>query len=88
MSRVMRSALDSHQLQGVGYFAIGEHVEEGRLLQIDGQRLFERAVENRIAGGVGEIGDHERVSRSQLRRSPRTIVERTGNDQGGGDCNG
>ena len=46
----------SHVLQGLLHLAVGENVEEGRLRELSGQALAESAVENRIAGGVGEIG--------------------------------
>ena len=46
-----------HELQRLPHLLVGEDVQVRRLLQIDRQRLLERAVENRIGRGVHEIRD-------------------------------
>ena len=54
---------------------LGEHVEEWRLIERDGQRGFQRVVEHGIAGAVGEVGDNDGVLVGQPRRALRAIVE-------------
>ncbi len=51
----------AHQLQRLADFAVGKNVEEGRLFEIDGEGLLERAVEDRVAGGVGEVGEDDGI---------------------------
>jgi hypothetical protein len=50
----------------------GGALEEGRLLQFHAQALFQRIVKHRIAGSVGEIGEHDRVFVGQKTALPGT----------------
>ena len=50
-----------HELQGLAGLLLGKHVQVRRLSQIDRQRLFERAVENRVGSGVHEVGDQNGI---------------------------
>ena len=61
----------AHQMQRFSYFAIGQNIEEGRLSEFDAERLLERVIEDRVAGGVGEVGEHDRVFLGERRRVRR-----------------
>ena len=50
-----------HRLQRLSDLAFRKEVYEWRLLQRHGQRGLERVVEDRVAGGVGEVGEHDGV---------------------------
>jgi len=76
----------SHQLQGLVQLAVGEDIEERRLFEVDRQGFFERAVENRIAGSVCEVGDHDGVFLGQGLGPVRAIVE-SASDQRRGQQN-
>jgi hypothetical protein len=60
--------LDTSVAERVG----GGALEEGRLLQFHAQALFQRIVKHRIAGSVGEIGEHDRVFVGQKTALPGT----------------
>ncbi len=88
----------AHQLQRLADFAVGKNVEEGGLFEIDGEGLLEGAVEDRVAGGVDEVGEDDGVFLGEgcsfRHRScrPRAQVERSpdgGSDKyyGGGNQN-
>ena len=51
----------AHQLQGLLDLLVGDNAEEGRLFQLHGKPLPQRAVKNRVAGRVREIGEDDRV---------------------------
>ena len=40
---------------------IGEEIEERGLFELGGEALAESAVEDGVAGGVGEVGEDDRV---------------------------
>jgi hypothetical protein len=44
---------------------LGHDVEVGRLLQLDGQRLFERTIENRLPSCIDEAGQQNGILHSQ-----------------------
>ena len=68
----------THQLECFASLAVGKNIQKRRLLQIDGERLLECAVEDWVTGGVGEIRQHNRVFLGQRRggmRGARTKIE-------------
>ena len=56
-----RSGRQTHQPQVLLHLLVVHDFQEGRLLELDGDRLAQRAVENRVAGGVGEVGKHQHI---------------------------
>ena len=56
---LVRRAL--HQSQGLSRTVVWKHLQKRRLLQRHRQRHFERAVEDRLAGCVFEVGQDDRV---------------------------
>ena len=50
--------------------------EKWRLLQLDGQTLAERAVENGVAGGINEIGEDDNVLVREFGRRAEVEVAR------------
>src|SRR5262249_30024323 len=56
-----------HQPEGLSGALFGEDVQIGRLFKLYRQALFERAVEDRIARGVDEVREQNRVLVSQRR---------------------
>ena len=65
----------AHQGQGLAGFFVGDHVQEGRLLKINGQCLLERPVEDSVPGGVDEIGEENRVLFCDGLRARRAQVD-------------
>ena len=65
----------AHQLQSLVHLALGNQVEKGRLLKLYRESLLQRVVENRIAGGVGEIGEDNGVLVGQWLGLMRAIVK-------------
>src|SRR6185369_13193175 len=63
---VIRRAL--HHLKRFSGALLGEDIKVGRLLQLDYQTLFKRAVKNRVARSVDEVGEEDRVFIGQRRR--------------------
>ena len=74
-----------HQRQRSSDALLGDEAEERRLLQLHRQSLSQRIVEHRIAGRVGELGEHDRVLVGQRRR--RSRIEDVAH-RGQGDCGG
>src|SRR5215471_14630076 len=61
-SEVMRSVADRPiYLQGLLNLGFRNDVQEWRLLELRSKGLFERAIEDRIAGGIGEFGQKDGV---------------------------
>ena len=58
-----------HQRQRSSDALVGDEAEERRLLKLHRESLSQRIVEHRIAGRVGELGEHDRVLVGQRRRS-------------------
>jgi len=56
-----RSGRHAHQPQILLHLLIVHDFQEGGLFKLEGEPPAERAVENRIASGVGEVGEHEHV---------------------------
>src|SRR5213076_461223 len=50
-----------HQLQTRRDLILRKHVQKGRLVQRNGQRLFECVIENRITRAVGKISEYDGV---------------------------
>ena len=50
-----------HESQGLLNALVGDQAQERRLLQLHSKALAQCSIENRIAGGVGEIGEHDGV---------------------------
>ena len=72
----------AHQLQGLVHLALGNQVEKGRLLKLYRESLLQRVVEDRVAGRVVEVGEHDGVFVGELaERSAREAAS----DQGDGD---
>ncbi len=55
-----------HQGKGLSDTLVREQVEERGLLQLDEKSLPQRAVEDRIASHVGELGEYHGIVTSQL----------------------
>ena len=77
----------SHELKCLADGLIGHDVEIGRLLELDGQCLLERAVEDGVDGGVDEVGDEYGIFLSQLLGASGAQVQ-TADDEGGDDNSG
>ena len=58
-----------HQWQRSSDAFVGDEAEERRLLKLHRESLSERIVEHRIAGRVGELGEHDRVLVGERRRT-------------------
>ncbi len=56
-----RSGRQAHQPQGLLHLLVVHDFQKRRLLKLDGEPLAQRAVEDRIAGGVGEVGEHQHI---------------------------
>ena len=54
-----------HEQQVLARALVRKHLQERRLFQRDGQGDLQRAVEHRIAGGVDEVGQDDRVASRQ-----------------------
>ena len=66
-----------HQRQRLRHALVRKQVQKRRLLQLRRQPLPQRAVEDRIAGGVGEVGEDDGVLLGQaVRGLARAEVER------------
>jgi hypothetical protein len=50
-----------HQSERLLYLLVGDDAEKRGLFELDGKPLTKRAVEDRIAGRVSEIGEDNRV---------------------------
>jgi hypothetical protein len=72
----------AHQLQRLLHLGIGNDVEIGRLAQAHRQRLLESIVEDRITGGVGEVGKEDGILFGEC-SSFVGAVEKTASDQQG-----
>ena len=59
-----------HEAQGFMNPRFRENIQVGRLLQFHCQRLFQRPVENSVAGGVDEVSEQDTVFLGQLRGLP------------------
>src|SRR5262249_14433641 len=57
----MRIRQLAHLTKGLLNTGIGNQAQKGGLFELDRQTLPQRAVKNGVAGGVGEIGEHNRV---------------------------
>ena len=57
-----------HQPQRRVYLRGGQHVHVRRLLQLDFERILERAVEHRLTGRVDEVGQQQWFARGERRR--------------------
>ena len=57
--RVRRPA---HERQRLAHALVRDDVEEGRFLELERERLLERAVEHRVARRVAEVGDQDLVA--------------------------
>ena len=51
----------AHQLQRLLHLGIRNDIEIRRLAQAHSQRLLESAVEDRITGGIGEVGEEDGI---------------------------
>src|SRR5271157_3496640 len=71
----------AHELQCLADLLIGEDVQIRGLPQIDGQRLFERAIEDGVGGGVYEIGNQDRISFGQRVATFEEYEGNAGGDQ-------
>ena len=65
-----------HQRQRSSDAFVGDEAEERRLLELHRESLSQRVVEHRIAGRVGELGEHDRVLVGERRRPRREDVTR------------
>ena len=66
----------AHQRQGLRDALIRNQAQKWRLLQLRRKSLPQRAVKNRIAGSVGEVGQNDRVFFGELGRA--TMQEEIG----------
>ena len=51
----------AHQPEVLPHYPVFHDLQKRRLLELNGERLPQRAVEDRIAGCVGEVGQHHNV---------------------------
>ena len=77
-------------LQVAVQFRIAHQLQQRRLLELNGQRFFQRGIEDRVAGLIGEVGEYELIFVGQLHRLMLAPVESAGNrgqqeDQGCGN---
>ena len=56
----------AHEVQGLADFRLRHDVQVWRLLELHRQSLLQSAVENRVAGGVDEVGQQHAVFLTQL----------------------
>ena len=78
LGREFRACRTGHLLQGLGDFAVGEHIQERRLPQGDGERRLQCVIEHWITCVVGKIGDNDGVLFGQaVCALARTEVERS-----------
>src|SRR4029077_8228376 len=70
-----------HHLQNIAYLLVGEDIQERRLFQLYTQPLLQCVVENRIAGGVGEIREHDGVFLRKTPRLPRAPQQSSGDSR-------
>jgi len=75
----------AHEAKLLIHFLIGKNVEEWRLFQVCGKGLFERAVEDGVSGGVGEIGENDGVGFLEFGRAMSDEI-RADSDGGDQDC--
>ena len=79
-----------HQSQRSANAIVGDQTEERRLLELHREALSQRFVEHRIAGRVGELGEHDAVLVGELRLSRIEAVAHSGQSDCGGssgnDC--
>jgi hypothetical protein len=71
----------THVLQGRLHFAFGKYVQERRLCELRGESLAKRAVEHRVARGVGEIGEDDGAFRVKFRVVVREKVGAAGDQR-------
>ena len=65
----------AHQPQRLIHLAFGKDIEERGLLELHGQGLLECPVENCVSGGVGEIGEHDKILLAKfVRGTMRAVV--------------
>jgi hypothetical protein len=77
----------SHHLQCLLDTSLGDHAQEGRLLQLNGKSLTQRPVEDRIAGGIDEVRKHQYIfvrERFGLRALPKEDSARCQKQHGDG----
>ena len=48
----------AHQAEILAHLLVAQDLQERRLLELDGQGFPQRAVKNRVPGGIREIGEH------------------------------
>jgi len=65
---------------------LGEQVQIGRLLELRGQRLLQRAVEDAVAGGVDEVGKQDGVFFSESGGLTGAEIECAPNQREYDDC--
>ncbi len=61
----------AHQAQRLAHAHFGHDVQKRRLPDGDRQRRVQRVVERRIAGEIGDVGQHHQVALGQRRRRRR-----------------
>ena len=71
-------------------FRVAHQLQQRRLLELNGQRFFQRRIEDRVAGLIGEVGENELVFVGQLHGLMFAPVESAGKqgqqeDHGGGN---
>jgi hypothetical protein len=65
----------AHQLQRLIHLAVGDRVEKGRLPKLYREPLPQGVVEDRVARGVGEVGEDDGVFVGKFGPVARTPVE-------------
>lgn len=61
VSRELVLGRAAHHAESGSHFAVGNNVEAGRLIEVEGEGLPESVIEERIAGFVVEVGDDDGV---------------------------
>ena len=67
----------SHQFERRAHLSTRNDIEKGRLAQRDAESLLECVVEDGIASGVGEVGQHNRVTFAKGCCPVRLAVEKS-----------
>ena len=68
----------AHVLHGLLHLPVGENVQEGRLRELRGKALAQRAVEHRVAGGIREIGEDDGTLAAEFRPAMREEISTRG----------
>jgi hypothetical protein len=78
LGREFGACRERHALQGRGNFLLGKDIQERRLLQGNGQRGFQGAIEDGVARAIGEVGENNRIFVIEAANLPGAVVKASG----------